>query len=114
MGGRFLWFCCFRAGGRGRGTSVVAVVPGPGWVVLRVGACFPWLARAVTLAALAWWCQSWSVDPMTSRASAGPGRDCVVSLSGENLPEGSHLALRFGRGGYPSVMVAAAKDGLAC
>ena len=49
------------------GRSAAALVPGlGGWSFLLVPV-FPWPARPVTLAALAWWCQSWAVHSMTSR-----------------------------------------------
>ena len=46
----------------------------PAWtVVLPIDVCLSWLALAVTLAALAWWCQSWAIHSMTSRRVDRPG-----------------------------------------
>ena len=58
--------CCFRRRWRGRGQVRRRSSPGlGGWSFLSVSA-FPWLARLVTMAALAWWPQIWAVHSMTS------------------------------------------------
>ena len=57
--------CCFRARWARPGRSAAALAPGPARVVFLLVPALPWPARPVTLAALAWWSQSWPVHSMT-------------------------------------------------